>query len=219
MPRGRLAVKMIGNFFRPDSQCRVTGLRKTTDEELYRRVKNGDRDALVELYERREPGLYRYAFYASGCRSVAEEITQEVFLRLIGGGVPFDERRGSLEAYLYGVARNLIRTRRPSVVPLDAEEAGDPASEEDTLRGLIADERTAALADAVQQLPPVYRDAVVLCDLEERSYEEAARLMNCAVGTVRSRLHRARGLLAAKLKWLENGESRQVPRRERRVAT
>jgi len=83
------------------------------------------------------------------------------------------------------------------------------------LRGLIRDQRTAALVAAVRELPAGYRDAVVLCDLEERSYEEAARLMGCAVGTVRSRLHRARALLTAKLQRLESGR----PRYERRVAT
>jgi RNA polymerase sigma-70 factor (ECF subfamily) len=190
----------------------ITGLKIRTDEELYRRIKNGDRDALAELYERREPGLYRYALYTSGSRSVAEEVTQEVFLRLIGGGVPFDERRGPLEAYLYGVARNLLRRRTES---LGLEHAGDPASDENTLRELIRDQRTVALVAAVRELPPGYRDAVVLCELEERSYEEAARLMGCPIGTVRSRLHRARALLSAKLKWLESGK----PRIERRVAT
>ena len=209
-------MKILGNFSGPASQCRATGLTKRTDEELYRRVKKGDRQALVELYERREPGLYRYALYSSGSRSVAEEVTQEIFLRLIGGGVPFDEQRGSLEAYLYGVARNLMRFRPP---PLALEDAGDPATGEDVLRELIADQRTAALVDAVRELPAGYRDAVVLCDLEERSYEEAARLMGCPVGTVRSRLHRARALLAARLKWLESGGSRREARRERRVAT
>jgi RNA polymerase sigma-70 factor, ECF subfamily len=179
----------------------MTGLRKRTDEELYRQVRKGDRNALAELYERREPGLYRYALYACGSRTVAEEVTQEIFLRLIGPGIPFDEHRGSLEAYLYGVARNLLR-RRPPALGLD--EVEEPVTDEDALRDLIDGQRAAALTEAVRELPVGYRDAVVLCDLEERSYEEAALLMGCPVGTVRSRLHRARGLLTAKLK-------RQVP--------
>jgi len=190
----------------------MTGLKKPTDEELYKRVKRGDRDAVAELYARREPGLYRYALYVSGSRALAEEVTQEVFLRLIGNGVPFDEQRGSLEAYLFGVARNLLRMRP---APLGLEDAGDPASGVDLLHELIADERMAALVSAVRALPSGYRDAVVLCDLEERSYEEAARLMGCAVGTVRSRLHRARALLSAKLQWLQGAR----PLAERKVAT
>jgi RNA polymerase sigma-70 factor (ECF subfamily) len=189
----------------------MTGLKNRSDEDLYRAARKGDRGALGELYERREPGLYRYALYVSGSRAVAEEVTQEIFLRLIGPGVPFDEKRGSLEAYLYGVARNLLRMRPPL---LGLEDAGEPATDEDTLRSLIHDERTAALMAAVRELPAAYREAVVLCDLEERNYDEAARLMGCPVGTVRSRLHRARALLGARLKWLggaAQGE-RQVTR-------
>jgi len=162
-------------------------------------VKKGDRGALAELYERLEPGLYRYALYASGSKAVAEEIAQDVFLRLIGPGIPYDEQRGSLEAYLFGVARNLLRMRPPSP---GLDDAPEPASGDDALRDLIDNERSAALLAAVRELPSGYRDAVVLCDLQERSYEEAAKVMNCPVGTVRSRVHRARSLLTAKLRWL-----------------
>jgi RNA polymerase sigma-70 factor (ECF subfamily) len=87
---------------------------------------------------------------------------------------------------------------RPTALGL--EDIDEPATDEDALRDLIDDQRTAALIEAVQELPAAYRDAVVLCDLEERSYEDAARIINCPVGTVRSRLHRARGLLAAKMR-------------------
>jgi RNA polymerase sigma-70 factor (ECF subfamily) len=169
---------------------------RPTDEELYRRMRGGDKAALAELYERLGTRIYRYALYASGRRPVAEEVTQEVFLRLIGAGGRFDERRGSLEAYLYGLARNLLREMsRTARIAADEE----PLSSEDLLSELIDDERTSALYEALAQLPAGYRDAVVLCDLEERSYEEAARLMECPTGTVRSRLHRARLLLSAKL--------------------
>ena len=95
----------------------MTGLKNRSDDDLYRAVRKGDRGALGELYERREPGLYRYALYVSGSRAVAEEVTHDIFLRLIGPGVPFDEKRGSLEAYLYGVARNLLRMRPPLLSP------------------------------------------------------------------------------------------------------
>ena len=67
---------------------------------------------------------------------------------------------------------------------------------------MIDGETLAALQIAVRELPHGYRETVVLCDLEERNYDEAARLMGCPVGTIRSRLHRARGLLAAKMKRL-----------------
>jgi RNA polymerase sigma-70 factor (ECF subfamily) len=98
---------------------------------------------------------------------------------------------------MYGVARNLVRViRRKGPV----EEPVDQAVHHDILGDLINAESLAALHVALRELPVLYRDAVVLCDLEEKSYEESARVMGCPVGTVRSRLHRARGLLAAKLK-------------------
>jgi len=168
-----------------------------SDEDLYRRMRKGNRGALAELYERHEPALYRYALHVSGSRVVAEEVTHEVFLRMIGPQVSFDARRGPLEAYLYGIARNLIRVLRRTG---SVQEAGDQAAEHDILGDLIKDEIAVALHSAVRELPDRYRDAVVLCDLEERSYEDAARIMQCPVGTIRSRVHRARMLLASKLR-------------------
>lgn len=173
-----------------------------SDEELYGRMQQGDRKALEQLYERREPGLFRYALHASGNRTVAEEATHETFLALIRPGSRFDASRGSLEGYLYGTVRNLIRGMRRSAT---SEVEKEPASQDDILGRLIGDEQTAALRGALQELPAAYRDAVVLCDLEERSYEEASRLMECPVGTVRSRLHRGRSMLAGKLNPVKAG--------------
>ena len=168
-----------------------------SDEELFRLMKNGDRDAFGELYERRGPALRRYALHMSGSPSAAEEIAQEVFVQLMRAHTNFDDKRGSLEGWMYGVARNLVRVfRRKGPV----EEPVDQAFRHDILGDLINAETLAALHTALRELPEAYRDAVVLCDLEEMSYEESARVMGCPVGTVRSRLHRARGLLAAKMK-------------------
>ncbi|HXJ39645.1 MAG TPA: RNA polymerase sigma factor [Bryobacteraceae bacterium] len=170
---------------------------RPTDEALYRRMKDGDREAFAELYDRREPGLYRYALHMTGNVQAAEEIAQEVFLQLMGPGGRYDENRGPLEAWMYGVARNLVRVyRRRGAV----QEAVDRAVEHDIVGGMISDESLVALREAVTELPANYREVVVLCDLEERNYDEAARLMACPVGTIRSRLHRARALLATRLR-------------------
>ncbi len=169
------------------------------DEELFRLMRNGNQDAFAQLYERREPALYRYALHMSGSPSVAEEVAHEVFLQLMGPACRFDGAKGSLESFLYGIARNLIRVvRRQGPV----QEAVDQPSAHDILGELIGNETAAALHRTLRDLPERYRDVIVLCDLEERSYEDAARLIGRPVGTVRSRLHRARALLAAKLKRL-----------------
>jgi RNA polymerase sigma-70 factor (ECF subfamily) len=181
-----------------------TARMQRTDEELYGLMRKGDRHAFAELYERREPALFRYALHMSGSASAAEEVAQEVFVQLMSANTWFDEKRGSLEAWMYGVARNLVRVfRRKGVIASPyTPEPTEQVFEHDILGDLIHGENIAALRAALLELPDNYRDAVVLCDLEERNYEEAARLMGCPVGTVRSRLHRARGLLAARLKRL-----------------
>ncbi len=170
---------------------------RSTDEVLYRRMRDGDREAFAELYDRRGASLYRYALHMTNNVQAAEEIAQEVFVQLMGAGTRYDETRGPLEAWLYGVARNLVRVfrRRGGV-----EEPVDRAIVDDIVGGLISDESLVALRVAVNELPANYREVVVLCDLEERNYDEAAELIGCPVGTIRSRLHRARGLLAGKLK-------------------
>jgi RNA polymerase sigma-70 factor (ECF subfamily) len=183
---------------------------KRSDEELFRLMRKGDRDAFAELYSRREPALYRYALHASGSAAVAEEVANEVFVQLMAPSVNFDESRGSLESYLYGVARNLVRVvRRQGPV----EEAVDSPYRHDIVGGLIADQNRAALHQALRDLPDHYRDVVILCDLEERNYDEVAGLLGCPIGTVRSRLHRARAMLGMKLRWLKASpkvQSRQV---------
>lgn len=181
----------------------TAGMQKT-DEQLYQLMKKGNAQAFAELYERREPAVYRYALHMTGSASSAEEVAQEVFVQLMAPNTRFDEARGTLEGWMYGVARNLVRMqRRKAGLPAPvSSETWEPAFEHDILGGMIDGETLAALRVAVTELPATYRETVVLCDLEERNYDEAARIMGCPVGTIRSRLHRARGLLAAKLKRL-----------------
>ncbi|HEY4089517.1 MAG TPA: sigma-70 family RNA polymerase sigma factor [Bryobacteraceae bacterium] len=186
----------MGSQYRLERPAERSGMQRS-DEELYRLMKGGDREAFGELYERRGPALRRYALHMSGSAAVAEEVSHEVFIQLLRANTNFDDRRGSLEGWMYGVARNLVRViRRQGPV----QEPVDQPVRHDILGELINEESLTALQGALRELPVLYRDAVVLCDLEEMSYEEAARAMGCPVGTVRSRLHRARGLLAAKLK-------------------
>jgi RNA polymerase sigma-70 factor (ECF subfamily) len=173
---------------------------EASDEDLYRLMRNGNQDAFARLYERRAPALHRFALHMTGSPAVAEEISHEVFIQLMGPSSRFDETRGSLESFLYGIARNLIRVfRRQGPVAETVERSFDP----DILGELIGNETTRTLYRTLRELPERYRDVIVLCDLEERSYEDVARIMDCPVGTIRSRLHRARALLAAKLKRIQ----------------
>jgi RNA polymerase sigma-70 factor (ECF subfamily) len=177
----------------------------------------GDEDAFVALYRRRQGGVYRFALQMSGSAAVAEDVTQEVFMVLMREGQNFDSSRGSLAAYLYGVTRNLVLRvfdRERALVRLSDEEGEGEAAphrslvaHDDPLGDLTRGETIERVRQAVLALPAHYREAVVLCDLHEMSYAEAADALSCAVGTVRSRLHRARAMLVEKLRGREGRTS------------
>jgi|SRR5208283_1664579 len=178
-----------------------------SDHQLFERLRAGREQAFVALYQKRQPALYRFALQMSGSASVAEDITQEVFLALLRDECGYDPSRGTLIAYLFGIARKLLLRqyeRRRSDVPVDtgAEEPGfaEPVDASDLLADLTDRERIEALRRAVGSLPRRYREVVVLCDLEEVDYADAASVLGCPIGTVRSRLHRARLMLAEKLR-------------------
>ena len=179
-----------------------------SDEELLRLTLAGDEQAFAALYRRRQAGIFRFALQMCGSESVAEDVVQEVFMALIREGQRFDPARGTLSSYLYGVARNQVLRRlerdRPFAASLDEEghgEAADDAADArpDPLSELARAETVASVRQAVLALPAHYREVIVLCELQEMSYAEAAGALGCAVGTVRSRLHRARALLTSKL--------------------
>ena len=170
---------------------------EASDEVLYRQMRTGNQEAFARLYERRAPALYRFALHMTGSPAIAEEVSHEVFIQLMGPTSRFDPGRGTLESFLYGIARNLVRTvRRQGPVAEPVDRPVDPG----ILNELIGSETAANLHRIVRDLPERYRDVIVLCELEERSYEDVARILGCPLGTVRSRLHRARALLAARLK-------------------
>jgi RNA polymerase sigma-70 factor, ECF subfamily len=187
------------------------------DDALLRRSAKGDEGAFTELYSRHQGPLYRFAMRMTGSSWAAEEIVQDVFMMLVREPKKYDVDRGTLGAFLYGVARNRIMKhleRTPRNFSLD--EAGDvgrdshPQLQEHMTPARWAElhERREQVRAAVLALPPEFREAVVLCELEEMSYDEAARALDCPVGTIRSRLHRGRALLLMKLEML-----REVPKR------
>jgi RNA polymerase sigma-70 factor (ECF subfamily) len=150
----------------------------------------------------------------SGSEAIAEDVTQEVFMALARGDVHYDSSRGSFSNYLFGVARNQVLRRLEKdrfLSPIYEDEEGREASTpeclitlNDPLDDLTRKEVIASVRQAVLTLPAHYREVVVLCDLQEMSYADAADALGCAVGTVRSRLSRARALLVEKLRAHQN---------------
>ena len=214
----------------------MTKAIELTDDGLLGRMIAGDEDAFTLLYRRKQPSIYRFALHMSGNAAIAEDVTQEVFMTLIRNPKRFDPARGTLGGFLFGVARNFLRKRweqdrRLVALDGDANEigghppnghgsigaasrngahangngfGGSAGSDEFAMR-----ETVSRVRHAVATLPENYREIVVLCDLEEMSYEEAASALACPVGTVRSRLHRARAILLEKLR--DAHTARRVP--------
>lgn len=183
-----------------------------SDGYLVRQIGAGDQEAFRTLYRRCQGPVFRFVLHMTGSHAAAEDVTQDVFLALIKDTGRFDPSRGNLLGYLLGIGRNLLLRRlekeRVFVTFPGAKDAGEsedrvqpehaslvvPAV--DPVRG----ETIGRVRQAVLSLPTNYREVVVLCDLQELSYEEAASVLHVAVGTVRSRLHRGRTLLTAKLR-------------------
>lgn len=191
-----------------------------SDVDLLRLMMAGDEDSFTELYRRRQGGVYRFALQMSGSPAIAEDVTQEAFIVLMRTAERYDPDRGSMAAYLYGIARNYVLRRLEqdrAFVPLaDSPEEGMTPSamiaEGNPLDDLTRGESIQSVRDSILALPAHYREVVVLCELHEMSYIEAANVIGCAVGTVRSRLHRARALLVEKLRAARdrNSESQEV---------
>jgi RNA polymerase sigma-70 factor (ECF subfamily) len=194
------------HLMRPD-------LEHTSDDHLIARIAGGERDAFTALFRRRQADVYRFALHVTGSPAMAEDVAQDVFVIVMRDAHRYQPGRSTVPAWLCGIARNcarqrLERDRRLEALDEDfADDGAAAAIEPDPLGDLARRRRIASLRRAVLALPLRYREVVVLCDLQEFSYAEAADALSCAIGTVRSRLHRARILLAAKMAALEGREA------------
>jgi RNA polymerase sigma-70 factor (ECF subfamily) len=192
----------------------VTALQ--SDEQLLRLMLSGDAEAFETLYDRLQGGIYRYALRMTGSPATAEDVTQEVFLSLIQDRCDYDPSKGKVRSYVYGIARHrLIRRleRERNFVSLnDAEGAIDEAYDRmsvcpDPFLDVAREELVDFVRQAVLSLPPHFREVVVLCYLQELNYADAGEIIGCPIGTVRSRLARARSLLVHKLRILKTPEA------------
>lgn len=180
-----------------------------TDSKLVRLMLGGGKEAFAELYSRRQRDVYRFALHMSGAPDLAEDVTQEVFMVLMRKGSSYDESRGSVNAFLLGIARNYVLRRlkqERSFVLMGESDSEDGsastavASASSQLDVLARNEEIRSMQTAILSLPAHYREVLVLCDLQEMSYAEAAGVLRCAIGTLRSRLHRGRAMLIEKLR-------------------
>jgi RNA polymerase sigma-70 factor (ECF subfamily) len=169
-----------------------------TDERLLEQAASGDETAFAVIYERHRGLVFRFAYRLSQSREMAEEITHDCFLSLIKEPKRFktQEQRASLRTYLCAAARNLTfkRLRRSGAETAidDFSEQLAAAEAQEPLRLLLDAEISEAVRKAVGELPPLQREALILFEYEELSLAEIAEVAGADVGTVKSRLHRAR---------------------------
>lgn len=183
--------------------------RQPSDGDLLRGMIAGDERAFADLYRRWQGPLYRFALQMTGNVGLAEEIVQETFMTLMRVARNYDASRGPLRGFLYGVCRNHVMRSVAVESPYlgliegageDGRAMAELATSSNLLADLAAAQTVKRLRRAILSLPATYREAVVLCDLHEMTYEQAAGVLKCPVGTIRSRLHRARDLLLTKLR-------------------
>lgn len=176
------------------------GAAARSDEgALLARVAGGDADALATLYRRESGSVYRYALALAGDEAAALDAVQEAFAALLHGAQGFQPGRGSLGAYLAGMARHQLlgqwrEARRH--VPLDDAEADEGGSAAGSDSHLDTRQQQGRLWAAIRRLSWPQREALVLVDLQERSYDDAAAIAGISADVLRTRLHRARQRLA-----------------------
>jgi RNA polymerase sigma-70 factor, ECF subfamily len=169
---------------------------RDTDGRLLDRAGGGDQSAFLELYERHRLPIFRFAYRLLGSIELAEDVTHDCFLGLIRKPENFNPSRGSLRTYLYAAARNLAMKHFRNV---NREAALDDLSEDpvipvrqEPLRQLLDQELSVMVREAVQNLSPLQREALILFEYEGLSLNEISSVVGSDVGVVKARLHRAR---------------------------
>jgi len=175
----------------------VCPVQDKSDADLLRSLELGNTELVAVLYDRHAAFIYRYALRVSGNPSVAEEVAQETFLAMIRQAGQFNPARGLLSTWLCTIARRLVWKHiqnRQRFLPLDSEEIPrQPGSEFEAPDVQFSrSEAVELVRRGIEELPLQMKEVIVLCAFEEMSYEDVAAVLGVPVGTVRSRLHRAK---------------------------
>ena len=187
------------------------------DEQLIRLAQKGDSEAVSELYTRYRRKLLNYLYRLTGDRALAEDLTQETFLRVVRH-LPSYRPTGSVAGWIFRIGKNLalnsFRDRKGhNEVPLEEpeNEMEEGAMKEikiphsgpgpDQQAGSRETERE--IQQALLKLPTVFRETLIICDIQGHPYKEAAELLECSINTIASRLARARSKMAELLGYLK----------------
>ena len=190
------------------------------DTRLLTEMRHGNARAFADLYRRHQAPLYRFALLRTGSADTAADIVQEIFLALLSDKLKFDPTRGALQSFLFGVARNTILKREESERRFVSTSSSDDDDESDDIlvdpapepgAHIHANEQAARVRVALSQLAPHYRDVVILYEMHDLTYVEIAQTCKIDIGTVRSRLSRARAQLAQLLKDEQDDMTNSAP--------
>ena len=176
------------------------------ENTLMTRVGAGDKAAFTQLYHRHRDRVYAFAYRMVGTRSVAEDVTHEAFLVLIEHPNRYNSAQGTVLTFLCTIARYKLISylRRQGREVEDEFSPGGPIEsqidmESDPLSALLEDELAAVVSAAVDDLPALQREVIVLREFQDLSYEEIAAVTNADTSVVKARLHRARQSLTKRL--------------------
>jgi len=181
--------------------------KDSDDSERMARLAAGDTGALRELYEKHGRALLRFSSAMCRSRQAAEDLVHDTFVALLRGPHLFDPEQGTAFNYLCGVLRHRVsrhfRQQKRWVALVDDDASPTRAHDTSPADEIARSEVSAVFRQAMLELPLQHREIIALCDLEELPYHAVATILDCPIGTVRSRLHRARALLTIRLASLE----------------
>ncbi|MGH9798859.1 MAG: sigma-70 family RNA polymerase sigma factor [Blastocatellia bacterium] len=189
-------------------------VEKMDDHSLLAATLTGDEAAFRELVRRYQNQITNYVYRMLNDYDRAVDLAQETFLRVYTSAERY-QATYSFSTYIYRIAHNLAisdlrqrKRRRLMQFPMffSDKESEEVEIEIEDKRQVLADdsmiaaEQREAVTKAIASLPEKYRAALVLCDIEEKSYEEISEVLDLPIGTVKSRINRARNILKDKLK-------------------
>lgn len=171
------------------------------ETELIASAKQGNQEAISILYESYAQSIYRYVSYRVDSQMVAEDITAEVFLRMVRELPSFEDRGFPFGAWLYKIASNLLNDHYRHTKSKPEVELDESLRNDDTdpfLRIENAQERQ-RIAEALQTLPSEYQDVLILRFMRGLSHAEVAQILNKSENALRTIQHRALKALGKKL--------------------
>ncbi len=192
----------------------LRGELKTSDDALIRRAQALESGALAELYDRYFDGIYRYAYTRIGHQADAEDLTEQVFLKMVDSIQGYRPRSGAgFSSWLYRIAHNLVvdryrRAGREAVALADHVEDRTPQTNPELVLQTSEDRRR--LFEAIQQLTREQQQLVTLRFIDNLDVDEVARIMKRRPGAIHSMQHRALASLNRLMQQHDQAEARRA---------